>query len=131
MLDKLLKRRDEISGELKALDNLIVIYERLSRRGHAESPIDDAQFSLEIHRKPRAVQAAEVARAMTAIRKIIISEGRPMKRGELVKSLEKEGFKLPGTDKNKVLGTNLWRSGRFRAVAGMGYWPKDVSLPAL
>ena len=52
-----------------------------------------------------------------------------MKRGELVKRLLDQGYSLPGRDKNKVFGTNLWRSGKFRAVDGEGYWPKDVVLP--
>jgi len=52
-----------------------------------------------------------------------------MKRGELVSKLESQGFSFPGHDKNKVFGTNLWRSGRFRTVGDQGYWPKDVTLP--
>jgi hypothetical protein len=63
-------------------------------------------------------------------RRIIVAEGRPMKRGELVKRLEERAFKITGADKNKVFGTNLWRSGKFVAVKGKGYWPSDIALPS-
>lgn len=128
ILDKLLERRDKISRELMALENLIVVYRGLSTQEDSESA-DQGQLRLGLQAAPRAVQAASIARSIDAIRKMIISENRPMKRGELVKRLEKDGFVLPGADKNKVLGTNIWRSGRFRAIEGRGYWPKDVSLP--
>jgi len=49
-----------------------------------------------------------------------------MKRGELVKRLEEQGYEVVGTDKNKVFGTNLWRSGRFQMIEGKGYWPNDI-----
>ncbi|MDB5694866.1 MAG: hypothetical protein JWN21_409, partial [Sphingomonas bacterium] len=39
-------------------------------------------------------------------------------------------FSFPGTDKVKVFGTNLWRSGRFVSLKGLGYWPEAHPLPA-
>ena len=130
ILDILLKRRDKISKELEALENLIVVYKGLSADDGSESASADAgQLRLSLQRSPRAVQAASIARSMDAARRIILSERRPMKRGELVKRLQEEGFILPGADKNKVFGTNIWRSGKFRTIEGRGYWPKDVKLP--
>ena len=41
-------------------------------------------------------------------RRLILKENRPMKRGELVRQLEARGFKIAGTDKNKVFGTTVW-----------------------
>lgn len=128
ILDKLLERRDIISKELSALENLIVVYRGLSTQPPPES-IDQGELKLGLHASPRAVQAAAITRSIEAIRRMIIGENRPMKRGELVRRLESEGFTLPGADKNKVLGTNIWRSGKFRTIEGRGYWPKDVSLP--
>ena len=52
-----------------------------------------------------------------------------MKRGELVKLVEARGYKILGSDKNKVFGTNMWRSGKFRHIEGLGYWPTDVDPP--
>jgi hypothetical protein len=62
-------------------------------------------------------------------RRLILKENRPMKRGELVRQLEARGFKIAGTDKNKVFGTTVWRSGKFDQIEGRGYWPKGVPLP--
>lgn len=129
ILDKLLERRAFLSKEVVALDNLIGLYHRLSSQASSESSADVNQ--LDLYRQPssRATQAAEIARTIEAARKLIIREGRPMKRGELVERLESQGFSFPGRDKNKVFGTNVWRSGRFRTVGEQGYWPKDVTLP--
>jgi len=62
--------------------------------------------------------------------RLIVEAGRPLTRGELVTKLSSEGHKLDGTDKNKVLGTNLWRSGKFVNLKGAGYWPKGEPLPS-
>ena len=62
-------------------------------------------------------------------KRMILAEKRPMKRGELVDRLAKQGFRIIGTDKNKVFGTNIWRSRQFRHIDGHGYWPLDVALP--
>jgi hypothetical protein len=129
ILDKLLERRTFLAKEAAALDNLIALYHRLSSQEISESSADANQ--LDLYRQPssRAAQAADIARTIEAARKLIIREGRPMKRGELVSKLESQGLSFPGRDKNKVFGTNLWRSGRFRMVGDQGYWPKDVALP--
>lgn len=62
-------------------------------------------------------------------RRIILGEQKPLKRGDLVARLEARGFTIEGADKNKVFGTNLWRSKKFRNIDGQGYWPIDVPLP--
>jgi hypothetical protein len=129
ILDKLLERRAFLAKEVAALDNLIGLYHRLSSQTVSESSADVNQLDLYRHPSSRAAQAAEIARTIEAARKLIIREGRPMKRGEVVSKLESQGFSFPGRDKNKVFGTNIWRSGRFRTVGDQGYWPKDVTLP--
>jgi hypothetical protein len=127
LLDKALKRRAELAAEAGALDNLISFYRGLLRRQSPERVHE--QPDLYRGPSPRAVHAAQVAEMMEAARRIIIAERRPMKRGELRKRLEEQGFEIRGRDKNKVFGTNLWRSGKFRPIEGRGYWPKDVDLP--
>jgi hypothetical protein len=52
-----------------------------------------------------------------------------MTRSALARQLEAEGFQIAGSDKIKVLGTNLWRSRRFWNIRGAGYWPKRLDLP--
>ncbi len=60
---------------------------------------------------------------------MILAAGKPMTRGELVPKLIASGFELEGGDKNKVFGTNLWRSNRFLNLKRAGYWPKSAPLP--
>lgn len=129
ILDKLLDRRAFLAREMAALDNLIGLYHRLSSLENSESAPDEGQLDLYRHPSSRAAQAAEIDRTIEAAKRLIIKEGRPMRRGELVQALESQGYGFPGKDKNKVFGTNLWRSGKFRTIEGRGYWPKDVTLP--
>jgi hypothetical protein len=129
ILEKLLERRSILAREMAALDNLIGLYHRLSSREISESASDASQLDLYRHPSSRAAQAAEINRTIDAAKRLIIKEGRPMKRSELVQALESQGYGFPGADKNKVFGTNLWRSGKFRTIEGRGYWPKDVALP--
>ncbi len=59
--------------------------------------------------------------------KVLMREqSRPLSRSMLVKLLTEKGLKLPGTDKNKNVGTVIWRSKQFDNIAGLGYWPKGV-----
>lgn len=129
LLEKARLRRSELTQELKALDNLIIVYERLLSASGSESADSGEQRELEFGGSKRALHAAYVAEMIDVARKMIIEERRPLKRGELVKRLTERGYEIEGTDKNKVFGTNLWRSGKFRSIEGHGYWPKDVPLP--
>ena len=129
VLEKAIQRRADLAEEMAALDNLISMYRGLLSRMSSESVISVEQPDLYRRLPPRSVHAAQIAEMMDAARRIIISEKRPMRRGELVKRLQEQGFEIIGRDKNKVFGTNIWRSGKFRTVEGKGYWPKDVALP--
>jgi hypothetical protein len=129
VLEKAIERRAELTQEMAALDNLISLYRGLLSRSPSESLADLDQPDLYRGLPPRAVHAAQIAEMMDAARRLIIAEKRPMKRGELVKKLREQGFEIVGKDKNKVFGTNIWRSGRFRMIEGRGYWPKDVAFP--
>jgi hypothetical protein len=60
---------------------------------------------------------------------VILEAGRPMKRGELVRALAARNVPLAGKDKNKNLGTILWRrSHQFVNLGTLGYWVKGVPL---
>lgn len=67
-----------------------------------------------------------------AVKSILSETGRPMKRGELVAELEKRHIPLAGKDKNKNLGTILWRhSTDFAHLEKLGYWLHDVPIPGV
>jgi hypothetical protein len=73
------------------------------------------------------VAPADVA---ATVRVILSETRRPMKRGELVHELERRGIPMAGKDKNKNLGTILWRhSAEFVHFEKLGYWLKDAPLP--
>ena len=126
ILANALKRKDELRKESDALDKLIAAYrEILNMPDLTDEP------TLDLRTKPgsRKAQSDYVARLMRECRQLILDAGRPLKRSELVRLLEGRGYPIDGTDKSKVLGTNLWRSHLFRHIEGAGYWPKDAPLP--
>lgn len=64
-----------------------------------------------------------------AIKGVILEAGRPMKRGEIVQELEKTGVPVTGKDKNKNIGTIIWRHPElFVRVGDFGYWVKGLDL---
>ena len=126
LLANLLKRREELRVESEALDKLIETYRSLAVLKHEPPAGQLALWSGAHSRKARSDYVAEM---MEEVRRLIIGQGRPLTRSELVRSLESEGFVLAGADKRKVLGTNIWRSGKFDHLEGRGYWPKGVPLP--
>ncbi len=81
-------------------------------------------------RNSRKAKSAYVGELLTEVRRLIISEGRPLNRGDLVRRLEAAGYLIDGLDKAKVLGTNIWRSDKFDHIEGQGYWPRDIERPA-
>jgi hypothetical protein len=126
LIAKLLKRRDELRMESEALDNLISTYQKLLMLGKER---DAQQLDLSLGPNSRRARSAYVAETLAEARRIIIAEGRPMNRSELIRRLEAAGYIIEGTDKSKVLGTNIWRSEQFLHVDGKGYWPRDVPMP--
>ena len=125
ILDKVRKRLAELQAEVEVLQNLITAYAEIARSQPSGTDSDEAQLSL-YGGSIRQARQERVAKAIAAARHLILTEGRPLKRGEIVKKLLAEGYEIEGADKNKVFGTNLWRSGQFITVEGEGYWPKDV-----
>jgi hypothetical protein len=126
LISKLLKRREELRLESEALDNLIQTYKQLMM---LETEKDVEQLNLWRGGQPRHAKSAYVAEIVAEVRRIVINEGRPMNRSELVRRLEAAGYVLDGRDKSKVLGTNIWRSDKFFHIDGQGYWPKDIPRP--
>jgi hypothetical protein len=129
LLDKALKRRDELRAELEALESFVDSYTRVVGLTPEQAAAQERHPDLYSGTSPRAIQRARVADLLMAARRMIIAEGRPMKRGELAKRLLALGHEIAGADKSKVLGTNLWRSGKFKVIKGQGYWPNDVAVP--
>lgn len=126
MLAKSLKRREELRLESDALENLIQAYSGLM---HLEADPAPPQLNLWTAQRSRKARTAYVAELMGEIKRMIVAEGKPLTRRQLLRRLEAQGQVIEGGDKAKVLGTNIWRSGQFRHIEGRGYWPKDLALP--
>jgi hypothetical protein len=127
LLAKALRRQKELHFELETLQRMIDGYRRLQILQDENSNAE--QLHLWHGGSRRALKSEEVSALLDEVGRILIKEGRPLTRSQLVERLEGLGYKLPGSDKNKVLGTNIWRSGKFNHIEGAGYWPKEVELP--
>jgi reverse gyrase len=126
LLANLLKRRDELRVESEALEKLIETYRQLDLL-EREDRVD--QLDLWKGGRSSRARSAYVAEMMASARRLILTEGRPLTRSELLRRLETEGYIVDGRDKSKVLGTNLWRSGQFQHIEQHGYWPKGTPTP--
>lgn len=123
-----LKRESEhqkhlIEERLKHLEDAIRVIT------HIESPSDAAQIQSAERQTWRSARGAIPPIEIANVTKtVLLAAKRPMKRGELVKALEAKGVLLLGKDKNKNLGTILWRySDTFEHINKLGYWVKGYS----
>jgi hypothetical protein len=129
LIQKAVERRNALRRELETLDRFIHDY-TARVVSTASAPISDPQDDLFNDSKGRRKRrAANVAAMMDSAEEMILQEGEPMTRGQLLARLEAQGHVIEGGDKNKVLGTNLWRSKRFHNIQGVGYWPKSMAIP--
>jgi hypothetical protein len=129
LLANSLKRKEELQKESETLDRLIELCRRMIT--DEESVNTPAQLGLwETRNHKQRLKANQIQEMMAEVKRLILAERRPLKRGELVKRLEDRGFEIVGTDKSKVLGTNVWRSKQFVHIDGEGYWPSDIELPS-
>lgn len=128
-VDSLLKearlQRDKLKLELQALDQFILNYERAQGVGVQPSENVDL-FSGAMTRKGKA---GLVEKHLEIARNAMINANRPLNRREIYDAVVQAGLDVVGGDKLKVLGTNVWRSGKFKRVARQGYWPADIQLP--
>jgi len=125
LLQKALERRERLRAELEAIDRFIASYSSINDR-----PEPGELFNRTPAPQSSRAERAEAVRAMIAdAEHLILNEGKPLTRRQLLERLIAAGHRLDGTDKSKVLGTNLWRSDRFWNLKGAGYWPKASPLP--
>lgn len=131
-----LRRRGEIlaelqklQGELRDVDEFVSLYGRLFPDSSAPVTASGDEFVVGRPLK-RQRNILPPARLAEICREIIIAQGRPMTRSELLVAIEARGIPLAGNDPSKNLGTILWRRGDlFENLPGRGYWVKGVELP--
>jgi hypothetical protein len=128
--------RETIQGHLERLNRAIDLMER-AREAVGPEELDRLaklfpslpQPPTEPQRTRGGVPPSDIA---ATVRAILLDSRRPMKRGELVAELEKRQIPLAGKDRNKNLGTILWRHpGDFVHLEKLGYWLRDMPLEGI
>jgi hypothetical protein len=137
-LSALRARRDRLKSQLDAISEAINKIEKIIRAlppealEHITASSPDIQTTQDMGSSRRAKGFIPPRDVALAAKSALLAAGRPLKRGALVAELEKRGVILAGTDKNKNLGTILWRhSELFVTIKKLGYWVKDIPLPGV
>ena len=117
-IQELQVRKTALLEELELIEQYLTLHERLfpqSAVRNVSSPTDAPAV-----RGPRKNDPQEVADRAEAL---IKAHGRPVQRGDLVKMIEDSGLTIHSKDKNKYIGTVLWRQrDRFVNIEDEGYW---------
>jgi hypothetical protein len=130
-------RERELQAMKKLLTELEATAQSLSPSGLEafESALtEDHEFerswnAIESSTQRRELSPREIA---SAVRDVLLDAKRPMRRGEIVSALEARGVPLGGKDKNKNVGTIIWRHPQqFISLERLGYWLRDVPLPGV
>jgi hypothetical protein len=131
LLQRALERQKALRVELEILDKFIRSYVETKERSAERVTNADLFDSIAppSRRASRAKRAALIAAMMEDAERLILEAGRPLTRSALLKALTGLGHEIEGSDKSKVLGTNLWRSKRFHNLKGSGYWPRNKPIP--
>jgi hypothetical protein len=132
VIDRLVRRRAELRAEIAKLDQVIEGLTALSDViGNDDAAVASVEAKPEMtaregQRERGVLPPEEIVRFA---RNALLKNGRPLKRGALVRVLEAEGVPLAGKDKAKNLGTILWRNlDQFVSLDKLGYWPRDISI---
>jgi len=130
-----LRRKREIQRELNEIDEFLRLHQKYQgidgeQARPSKVPHDRirrrisgvaGRADLKGQRSPSRDVAAKVAY------EILLENGEPMTRTELVEAFDKRGNPIAGTDRAKNMGTIMWRlNDKFVNIEGYGYWPKDV-----
>ena len=118
------KRLEELKAEQQKLQSFIATYEELEGALKPNPSHPQPTRIVLIAAGGKKNSGTSPSKIIEAAKQIIREHGSPMTRSELVESIENKGIYVGGVDKNKNMGTILWRSNEFHNVEGEGYWPK-------
>ncbi len=127
VIEKARTKLAQLEAEAARIRDFIAVYEALAVNDSVD--IGDSVEAEMISAKGKVTgkKTGDRAEKIVKMAKIVLRERqRPMTRSELVQALEARGLVIGGSDKNKNMGTVLWRSKEFTNIEGEGYWPKDV-----
>jgi hypothetical protein len=131
---------ESLQTELRDIDTFVALYPRFAdeQDTNLERP-NVPEETPEVHPTPRHDDTPTAGNGMitqeqfeTDIRKVLIDNRRPMKRGQLVNALHSRGLKVGGTDEYKNFGSKIWKArDRFINIPQEGYWPRDIPCAAV
>jgi hypothetical protein len=133
---KLIDRRKVLREELDKIDNFLELYRELLGENVSVEKAPRSVVSVDKPRRrrgppprPGTVGPHDLA---PMIRDIMLGNGEPMTRSQLLEALEARNVQLAGADKARYLGTILWRMRHlFINLDGQGYWPIDIAHPGV
>lgn len=116
------EKLEKLEKQASELRKFIALYSRLSGDSAEddEAPFDDDSSESGTYR--RTASPSDIVESATLEMR---ERNHPLTRSQIVKYLTKRGLNLPGADKNKNVGTVIWRSDKFDNIPGEGYWPKS------
>lgn len=129
--DVLLRQRAEIDRRLRLIEELISLSQKLL---DDTSPSDLFAGFATKSPEPRERNVLSPSTIAGYVRQVLIDHGTPMKRGRILRELDKRDVPIVGGDRAKVLGTMIWRARRPDGKPAFintdkGYWPSDYPLP--
>jgi hypothetical protein len=128
-------RRRTLLQELEKVDSFLKLYKefaggaapRISPEASQSTPADSSMESEE--------SAGDIMSQMAfekIVREILLDKGHPLTRGALVREFDELGIKLIAADREKYVGTKLWRArDKIFNVPGKGYWLRDTASAAI
>ena len=128
-----LRRRDDLKRQLADADEFLRLWDRVlgSDAVVGVTPSTDrgqGEVRTSSETQPPLKKSLTRERTAEIARKVILSKGVPMTRGQLVEAFEAEGTPIGGAQPNRNMGTTMWRlQDRFINLKGLGYWPTDVA----
>ncbi|WP_398465062.1 hypothetical protein [Tardiphaga sp.] len=133
LIDRLLRIRADMVEKLKQTDALIEEIRNFENKVATLSGDAQSELSFTIgsptQRRRGHVSPEQIA---DEVYELIREKGRPMKRGEIARALLERNIPLAGKDRNKNVGTILWRhQDRFVNIPKLGYWIADTDLPGV
>jgi hypothetical protein len=128
---------ESLQVEVRDIDTFVALYPRFA--DESDSNREEAtseESSSEEHASPKYDHTGNgmitQEQFETDIRKLLIENGRPMKRGQLINGLHSRGLRVGGTDELKNFGTKIWKARyRFINIKREGYWPRDIACPVV
>lgn len=140
-----IRRRDALRRELTEIERFIEMWHHLSSASGevsvADATVEGESLPLDQPKMLVSLPQGEFSESLTprvpgrlsnkqiasAARDAILENGRPMTRGHLVAAFEARGLPVAGVDKQRNMGTIMWRlKDAFVNIPGHGYWPRDV-----